>query len=138
MTKQEFEIKLIEDLVKGIDTIYDYFQDNIVVLQKNKDYFREYFLNNPRSAYWYAYDVDECPTDDTRKASCKDPYYAYCYAYYVDKCPRKDTRKAECKDPYYAYRYAKYVDKCPREDTFNGVKGSKWEELYLKNIVNPH
>ena len=110
MTREEFEIKLIEDLVKGIDDVYDYLTRNIGVLTYNKDYFREYFLN--------------------------DPSYAYCYAKYVDKCPREYTRKGACKDTY-SYWYARFVDKCPREDTFNGVKGSTWERSYLWKVGKP-
>ena len=51
MTKEEFEIKLIEDLVKGIDIIYNYIIENNYILQENKEYFREYFLNKPEYAY---------------------------------------------------------------------------------------
>ena len=112
MTKEEFEIKLIEDLVKGIPYMYYYLEDNLEVLHENKDYFREYFLNSPRSAY--------------------------CYARDVDNCPRKDTRKAACKDPYYAYRYSDDVDKGVRADTFNAVKGSSLEQDYLIYVGKPH
>ena len=111
MTKQEFEIKLIGDLVKGIDAVYHYLKDNLGVLQKNKDYFREYFLN--------------------------DPYYAYWYAEFVDIEPRDDTRKAACKDPWSAYYYALDVDKCPRNDTFKVIKGTEYEEAYLRYIGKP-
>ena len=51
MTREEFEIKLIEDLVKGIDGIYEYIYENRKILRRNKDYFREYFLNKPEYAY---------------------------------------------------------------------------------------
>ena len=138
MTKEEFEIKLIEDLVnKGIPYLYNYLHDNRKILKQNKDHFREYFLNASVYAYHYAYYVDDCPREDTRKEACKKPEYAYSYAYNVDKYPRDDTRKAACKDPWNAYFYARYVDKCPREDTFNGVKGTEYEERYLRNIGKP-
>ena len=138
MTREEFEIKLIEDLVKGIDDIYDYIHDNLEVLQKNKDYFREYFLNNPYYAYFYAKYVDKGPMEDTRKAACKDPEYAYYYAVYVDKGPRDDTRKAACRDSENAYYYARFVDECPRDDTFKAVKGTDWEEEYIEDIGSPN
>ena len=137
MTKGEFEIKLIEDLVKGIPYIYPYIIENLAILRNNKDYFREYFLNDPVYSYHYAIYIDKCPRDDTRKVSCKNPYYAYTYAKDVDKCPRDDTRKVACKDTKNAYWYAYVVDKCPRDDTFNSVKGTNYEKRYLRNIGNP-
>ena len=138
MTKEEFEIKLIEDLVKGIDDIYDYIIENIKILRRNKGLFREYFLNDPEAAYWYALQVDKCPRKATRKVACKDPWFAYIYALYIDECPREDTRKTACKDPEGACHYAYSVDKCPREDTFKAVKGTDWEEAYIEDIGRPN
>ena len=135
-TKEDFENKLLEDLLTGKveEYVYGYIQDNIEILQEHKDYFRQYFLNDPYYAYRYAIDVDNGPRDDTRQGVCKDPFYAYRYAILVDKYPRDDTRQGACKDPAYAYLYARYVDKCSRDDTFNAVKGSAYEEDYLRDI----
>ena len=131
MTRQEFEVKLIEDLVRGIDYPYLYIRDNKEILRRNKDDFRGYFLNNPGHAYYYSLWIDECPRDDTRESVCKNPMHAYHYALSVDKCSRNDTRKVACKDPYSAYYYAIYVDKGHHKDTFNAVKDTEWEEDYL-------
>ena len=46
---------------------------------KNKDYFRNYFLNNPYYAYFYAKDIDKKPHDNTRETACKDPEYKKLY-----------------------------------------------------------
>ena len=139
MTKEDFEKQLLEDILTGKveENVYLYIHNNLSILQQHKDYFRQYFLNDPYSAYWYARDIDKYPRDDTRQAACKDPYYAYCYAYYVDKGPREDTRLAACKDPPYAYYYALDVDKCFNEDTFNSVKGSFRKKYYLKYLGKP-
>ena len=139
MTKEAFENQLLEDLLTGKveEYVYGYIQENIDILQQHKDYFRQYFLNDPRYAYCYARFIDKHPRDDTRQAACKDPYYAYWYANGVDKCPRDDTRQAACKDPCYAYLYAYWVDEYPREDTFSAVKGTEYEEDYLRNIEKP-
>ena len=158
--KEDFENRLLEDLLTGKveEGVYDYIIENLDILQEYKDYFRQYFLNDPfyaycyakyvdkepiddtrqgackdpEYAYWYAVEVDEYPRDDTRQGACKDPYYAYRYAIFVDEYPREDTRQGACKDPYYAYRYAIFVDEYPREDTFNAVKGTIYEEDYLR------
>ena len=162
MTKEDFENQLLEDLLTGKveEYVYDYIEDNLSILKEYKDYFRQYFLNNPIYAYCYALDIDECFREDTRQAACKAPHYSYCYALDIDKCPRDDTRLAACKDPIYAYKYAYWVDKCSRDDTrqaackssedayyyaryvdkcfnevtFNAVKGTKYEELYLRDV----
>ena len=165
MTKEEFEKQLLEDILTGKveEAVYGYIQDNLSILNMNKDYFRQYFISAPHYAYLYAKYVDKCSREDTREAACKNPHYAYRYARYVDNCPREDTRQgackyfyyaylyakyidkrprddtrlAACKDPPYAYMYAIYVDNCPREDTFNAVKGTEYEELYLRVIEKP-
>ena len=113
MTKEYFEKQLLSDLLTGKveKSVYDYIRENLDILQEHKGYFRQYFLNNPK--------------------------YAYCYALCVDECPRDDTRQEACKDPYYAYWYARDLDNCPREDTFSAVKGTEYEEDYLRNIEKP-
>ena len=165
MTKEDFEKQLLEDILTGKveENVYGYIgyiEDNLTILQEHKDYFRQYFINDPyyaycyakfvdkgprddtreasikdlHYAYYYALKVDKYPRDDTRLAACKDPQYAYCYALKVDNCSRYATREVACKDPYYAYKYARFVDKCFRDDTFNAVKGFEYEELYLRGI----
>ena len=136
MTKEDFENQLLEDLLTGKveESVYGYIgyiEDNLSILKEHKDCFRQYFLNDPEGAYWYAKYVDKGPRDDTRQGACKDPEGAYWYAKYVDKGPRDDTRQGACKDPEYAYLYARGVDKCPRDDTKQGVcKDPEYAYLY--------
>jgi hypothetical protein len=82
--------------------------------------------------YLYAKNVDKCPRDDTREIACTDPHSAYMYAKDIDKESREDTRKSVCEDPKYAYMYAKDVDKGFHEDTWEATKNTEFEEKYNK------
>ena len=106
---KELEKKILEAILNNED-LYYFIRDNIKQLQENKDYFRKYFLKNPKDAYRYALDVDKKPREDTRKAACKDPFYAYCYALYIDKKPREDTRKVACKNSEYKKLYKEWEE----------------------------
>jgi hypothetical protein len=72
---------------------------------------------NPRCAYYYAYYVDQKPTNETRTAACKNPYYAFYYAKDVDQKPTNESRIVACKKSEYAYYYALYVDHKPTDET---------------------
>lgn len=61
MTRDEFELKLIDACINGdiergpylfIDTFFD-------ILREHKDSFRKYFSNSAAAAYWYACIVDQ-------------------------------------------------------------------------------
>ena len=54
----------------------------------------------PEQAFEHASEYG--PSKETRKIACKDPRSAYWYARDIDQCPRDDTREAACKDPEYA------------------------------------
>ena len=71
-----------------------------------------------------------------RIIACERPRSAFFYASEVDKCPREDTRKAACGDPEWAYRYAEDIDKEFRMDTWLAVKDSKHKEKYKKFFNN--
>ena len=79
---------------------------------------------------------DKEPREDTRKAACENSEFAYFYAFDIDKCPREITRNAACKDPKCAYLYAKDIDKGFHEDTWKAIKGTKYEEKYMKLLNN--
>jgi hypothetical protein len=89
----------------------------IDVDQKSTGETRTAVCTNPYYAYWYAINVDQKPTEETRTAACQDPGYAYKYAKNVDKKPTDETRKAACQDSYHAYWYAIDVDKKPTKET---------------------
>ena len=114
MAREEFELQLLEDIMTGFVSAspYRYIEENLSILREYKDYFRQYFINNPECAYWYA----RC----------------------VDECSRQDTRRSACKCPSAAYYYAADIDKCEGAETFKGVKGSKWEEYYKDLFVFDH
>jgi hypothetical protein len=89
-----------------------------------------------KSAYKYAYYVDNGPTDETRTAACKETYYAYLYAREVDKKPTDETRTAACRGVNnLSYEYAKYVDKEPTDETRTAAcKNSHLAYKYARDV----
>ena len=91
-------------------------------------------------AFLYAYHVDKCPRDDTRKAICSHPNlkwsaeYAFYYARDIDKGSKENTRKVACKDLKWAYCYVLEVDKGFHEDTWAAVQNTEYEEEYNEFI----
>ena len=63
-----------------------------------------------KTAYFFALKENK-PSDETRRASCKDAYWGLSYAKSVDKGPHDETRKASCKEPQKALQYAISIDK---------------------------
>jgi hypothetical protein len=90
---------------------------------------------NPELAYYYALNVDQKPTNETRNAACQNPEFAYWYAFYVDQKPTNETRTNSCQNPELAYRYAKYIDQKPINETRNAVsKHPEFAYWYARNI----
>jgi len=101
------------------------------ILQEPSDATRTAVCKNPERAYRYAKFIDNKPTDETRLAACKDPMWAYRYARNVDEKPSSYTRNAVCQDPEWAYNYACDVDKKPHPETWAAAKQDpKWKEKY--------
>ena len=99
-----FEKIFLADLLKGVDNVRDYIEDNFVNLIIHKSTCRQYVLNDPRWAYWFAMKID--------------------------MVPRSDTRIVCCRDPWWACKYALEVDRKFTEETWAAVKGTNREEIY--------
>ena len=158
-----FHKKFLSDMVVGIDIILSYLVHNQAAFRNCKDMFRPYFLNDPEWAFYFAYQIDRKPRDDTREVSCRKAKYAFNYAYHIDEKAREDTRIASCKEANFAYDYALYIDREPREDTrtaackdpefayeyaldvdhkplletYNAVRGTKYKIQYIEMIGKP-
>ena len=107
-----FEKKIISDLMTGKKITVGYIYDNKRALRKLPSKYREYFLAKPTLAYHYAMYVDEHkPSDETREACLKSANFAFQYAMIIDKKARKDT--------------------------WNVVKGTTFELSYLEKLGDP-
>ena len=94
MTPDELEKKLLVATIEGKFYGNFFIQHYEPIYKREPDRFRPYFLNNPTSAYYFAYHIDKMPRNDTRKAVCKSSYWAFMYAKFIDKAPHKETWEA--------------------------------------------
>ena len=103
LTKEDIILFFLEDPYKLTDEIC---KGNVPKSDEIRTLICE--LGNSKCIYWYAVDIDEKPTDETRTACCTVPWYAYCYAKNVDKKPTKETRRAAQKDSFWKGRYKEW------------------------------
>jgi hypothetical protein len=106
-------------------------EEDIKNLPKDNDLRTFVCSLGPCYAYYYARNVDKCPTEETRIAACKNSWDAYRYALRVDERATKETRTSACGISSRAFYYARDVDKKPTDETrIAACKDLNWVEEY--------
>ena len=107
LTKEDIILLFLEDPQKLANEIR---RENVPKSDKIRTLICE--LGSARCAYYYAYHIDQKPTNETRTATCKEPWYAFLYARDVDKKPTDETRNVAYnvayKDPYWKREYEQW------------------------------
>jgi hypothetical protein len=102
---------------KNLHTMYRKRCSYLRWLIREFDLPREECISFPAGAYYYAFDTDEGPRDDTRIMACKDPEYAVLYMICVDQTVRKETLEVITRNPRVIEEYYGEIERIVKADS---------------------